>query len=63
MRIENKEIDVILLALGLRDVFAMLPDEKLVQLEVFADNGFADRAHGSVRESGAGCQAIKRLVN
>jgi hypothetical protein len=43
--IQHEEINVVVLAPGLRDVFAGLPDEKFVQLEVFADDGFADGAH------------------
>ena len=45
MWIQHEEIDVVLLALGLRDVFAMLPHEKFVQFEVFTDNRFTDCAH------------------
>jgi len=40
MRIQHEEINIIILAFGLRDVFAMLTHKELVQLEVFPDNGF-----------------------
>ena len=47
VRVEYEEIDVVVLALGLDNVFAVLPHEELVQLEVFADDGFADARHVS----------------
>jgi hypothetical protein len=44
--IEHEEVNVIvLLPVRLADVFAMLADEELVQLKVFADNGFAYSRH------------------
>src|SRR5207249_4388488 len=46
MRVEHEEVNVVILAFTLRDVFAVLADQELVQLEVFADNGFADGSHG-----------------
>jgi hypothetical protein len=46
MRVEHEKINVvILLAARLADVFTMLADEEFVQLEVFADDGFADGTH------------------
>ena len=46
MGVEHEEINiVVLLPACLADVFAMLADEELVQLEVLADDGFADSRH------------------
>src|ERR1017187_3937953 len=46
MGIEHEEINVVvLLPARVANVFAMLTDEELVQLEVLADNGFADSGH------------------
>src|SRR5215469_5292128 len=45
MRIQDEEINVIFFALGLGDVFPMLPHEKFVQFEIFTNNGFADGTH------------------
>ena len=45
--VEHEEVNVVVvLAAGLADVLAMLADEELVQLEILADNGFADSGHG-----------------
>ena len=46
VRIQHEEINVVLLALRLRDIFPVLPHQELVQLEVFPDDGFADSRHG-----------------
>jgi hypothetical protein len=47
MGVEHKEVNIILLfPARLADVFAVLADEELVQLEVLADNGFAYSRHG-----------------
>ncbi len=44
--VEHKEINVVVfLRARLADVFAVLAHEELVQLEVLADNGFADSGH------------------
>ena len=47
-RVEHEEIDLFVLAARWRDVFALLPNEEPVQLEVFADDDFADRSHAGV---------------
>ena len=48
MGVKHEEINiVVLLAARLADVFAVLADEELVQLEVLADDGFADGGHAS----------------
>ena len=57
VRIEHKEVNVVVLAFGLRDVFAMLADEKFVQLEILADDGFADGTHISRAVEGRGSRA------
>ena len=46
--IEHEKINVVFLVLRprLADVFAVLPHQKFVQLEVFPDDRFADSAHG-----------------
>src|SRR5215469_16545223 len=46
MWVQDEEIDVIFFALGLGDVFPLLPHEKFVQFEIFTNNGFADGTHG-----------------
>ena len=44
-RIDRELRKVVVLALRLHDVFPVLSHQKLVQLEVFPDNGFADGSH------------------
>ena len=47
-RVEHEEIDLFVLAAGWRDVFALLPDEESVQLEIFAHDRFTDGSHAGV---------------
>src|SRR5207247_1900503 len=60
MRIEHKKINLFVFATGGRDVFALLPDKKPVQLEIFAHYRFTDGSHTSPvtknsKASSAGC--------
>ena len=53
MGVEDEEVNiVVILAVRLADVFAVLAHEELVQLEVFADDGFADSRHVRWRVDG-----------
>src|SRR5262245_31161956 len=56
MRIEHEEIDLLVFPSGRRDVFALLPDKKAVQLEIFAHDRFTDGSHIKTRyaERGVG---------
>jgi hypothetical protein len=45
--VDDKKINLVIFAPRGGDVFALLPDEEPVQLEVFADDGFADSAQVS----------------
>ena len=46
MGVEHEEVNIVIfLPARLADVFAVLADEEFVQLEVLADNGFADGGH------------------
>ena len=47
-RVEHEEIDLFVLAARWRDVFALLPNEEPVQLEIFAHDRFTDGGHASV---------------
>jgi hypothetical protein len=47
MGVEDEKIDIIVFfATGLADVLPVLSNEKLVQLEILADDSFADGGHG-----------------
>jgi hypothetical protein len=46
MGVKHEEVYIVVLVPARSaDVLGMLADEELVQLEIFADNGFADSRH------------------
>ena len=46
LRIQDKEIDLLIIATGRGDIFALLADEKSVQFKILTNDGFTDGGHG-----------------